>query len=143
MLRPSMVTFDDLENKIIAALGVLLVAWGGYVTARVIDAPTKDDIEKMIENAQNSGYYAQDRASITKSIQDLFAMASKISSDQDRLKDGITANNDKIIVNNEKLWAELSLLKIELEKMKLRLDYNDDKKKRNRGGGTYHPEPEF
>lgn len=132
MLRPAMLTLDDVQKWIVAALGILIVSWSAYITSKVIDSPTKGDIEKMIDRAQESGFYAQDRTSIQKSIQDLFAIVNKISIDQDRLRDGISANNDKIIVNNEKLWAELSLLRIELEKIKMRQDYNEDKKKRSR-----------
>lgn len=129
MLRPSaMLTLDDLQKWIFAALGILIVSWSGYITAKVLDSATNEDIDKMIENANKSGYYAQDRASIQKSIQDLFAIVNKISADQDRLKDGLSVNNDKIIANNQQVWNELSLLKIEIEKMKLKLDYNDEKK---------------
>lgn len=123
-----MLTLDDLQKWIFAGLGILVVSWSGYITAKVIDSPTKDDIEKMINNANSSGYYAQDRASIQKSIQDLFSIVNKISTDQERLKDGVLVNNDKIRENNQHLWDELSLLKIELEKIKLKIDYNDEKK---------------
>lgn len=131
MLRPAaMLTLDDLQKWILAALGLLIVSWSGYITAKVIDTPTKDDIEKMIDNANNSGFYAQDRSSIQKSIVDLFAIVNKISTDQERLKDGLLVNNDKIRENNQHVWDELSLIKIEIEKMKLRMDYDSDKKKR-------------
>lgn len=132
MLGPRMLTFEDFQNKILAAIGVLLLSGATFVVVKVVNAPTKDDVEKMISRAQETGYYTQDRNTIQKSIQDLFNIMSKVSDDQERLKGRIDANNDKIILNNEKLWAELALLRIEMEKIKMRQDYSDDKKKRSR-----------
>lgn len=132
MLGSHMLTFEDFQNKILAAIGVLLLSGATFVVVKVVNAPTKDDVEKMISRAQETGYYTQDRNTIQKSIQDLFSIVNKVSDDQERLKGKLDANNDKIILNNEKLWAELALLRIEMEKIKMRQDYSDDKKKRSR-----------
>jgi esterase/lipase len=125
-----MLTFDDLQNKIVAALGILLVSWGGFITAKVIESPSQDQVEKMIANAQSSSYYMQDRSAIQQSIQDLYKTVNTLRNDQERTQSQLAVMNDKISVNNEKLWTELSLLRTEIEKIKYRQDYLEDKKKR-------------
>lgn len=96
------------------------------MTSKVIDVPSKQDVEKMVD---------RDRHSIDKNIQDLFSLINKINTDIERLKDGIGSNNDKIGTNNEKIWAQIALIQIEIERAKLWRDlYNQDlqelKKKR-------------
>jgi hypothetical protein len=149
MLDRLMQTFDDLQNKILAGLGIVIVSWAGYITTKVIDAPSKSDIENMIENAQNSSLYAQDRGSIQRSIEDLYEVVHSLTADKDRMKDAISLNNDKIIANNQLLWAALGELRVEVEKVKLMLEHSGlSKKKRIEEGeeptsnpGTNETEP--
>jgi hypothetical protein len=126
MLGRLMPTFDDLQNKVLAGLGIIIFTWGGWVTNRVLDMPTKAETEKFVD---------RELLIRDKHIQEIYTLIGKINVDMDRLEHNISLNNERIISSNEKFWASISLINIEIERAKLWRDqYKEDldelKKKR-------------
>lgn len=122
-----MLTFEDIQSRILLAIGGLFLSGMVYVGVTVMQAPSRDDVEKMIHQAQETNLYAQERTSIHRSIEDLYTNTSRLADAQREIVRTIDSARDKINVHAEGMEAKLSLMAIEVERLKFKLDHLEKK----------------
>lgn len=135
-----MMTFEELQNKLLLAVGTIFVSGMAYIIVTVLNAPSRDDVERMIRQGMDSNPYVQERISIQRSIEDLYTTIGKLGAEHERFKTLIEASRDRLSDHASKMDARLLTMGVELERLKLQIDYHDSKKKAR--GNDYMRLPE-
>ena len=110
-------TLAQYKDSIIVGLGGFIVAWLVFLTWTFIEAPTRQDVQDMVDFGLAKSPYVADKPLISDKLQQLFANDGEIEGQYSRILEIVQHNKielEKLILKEQLQLDEIKKMRVDL-----------------------------